>query len=294
MRAYLPSYEMRGARSLDEALTLLAHPPGAWRPFAGGTDLMVLLAAGSLRHQQFVNLWGIEELRRIQVQDDGVRIGALTTFTDVQRSEVLRNEYPLLISAALEVGSIANQNRATIAGNIANASPAADSPPALLVYDAELELASVRGRRQVPYTLFHAGYKQMDLAADEMIASIWLPRRAGVWRQQYRKVGARRAQAISKVCFAGAARIQGGRVADLRLAFGSVAPTVVRATRTESLLRHADVTRSIADDAVESLRSELKPIDDIRSSARYRARVAENVFKEFLGFLGLPIRKNNQ
>jgi CO/xanthine dehydrogenase FAD-binding subunit len=294
MRAYLRSYEMRPARSIDEALTLLSHPPGVWRPFAGGTDVMVLLAAGSLRQQQFVNVWGIDELRQIEVRDEGVRVGALTTFTDVQRHDVLRREFPLLVSAAVEVGGIANQNRATIGGNIANASPAADSPPALLVYDAEVELASVRGRRQIPYAQFHTGYKQMDLAADELIVSIWLPRRGDAWQQQYRKVGARRAQAISKVCFAGAARMESGRISDVRLAFASLAPTVVRATRTESLLRDRELTRSIVADAVESLRSELKPIDDIRSTARYRARVAENVFEDFLGLLGFPIRKNNQ
>jgi CO/xanthine dehydrogenase FAD-binding subunit len=285
MRAYLPSYELRRVRSLDEALRILAHPPGVWRPFAGGTDLMVLLAAGTLKQQQFVNVWGIGELRTIDVTDDGVRLGALTTFSDIQRSALLRREFPLLIDAALEVGGVANQNRATVGGNIANASPAADLPPALLVYDAELELASVRGRRRIPYATFHTGYKQMNLAPDELIVSIRLPRRAAGWTQQYRKVGARRAQAISKVCFAGTARLDKGRVADARLAFGSLAPTVVRATRTEAIIRGAELTPSVIDQAVESLDSELAPIDDIRSTARYRARVARNVLRQFLANL---------
>jgi CO/xanthine dehydrogenase FAD-binding subunit len=285
MRAYLPSYELRRARSLDEALGILAHPSGVWRPFAGGTDLMVLLAAGTLKQQQFVNVWGIGELRTIDVTDDGVRLGALTTFSDIQRSALLRREFPLLIDAALEVGGVANQNRATVGGNIANASPAADLPPALLVYDAELELASVRGRRWIPYATFHTGYKQMNLAPDELIVSIRLPRRTAGWTQQYRKVGARRAQAISKVCFAGTARLDNGRVADARLAFGSLAPTVVRATRTEAIIRGAEVTPSVIDQAVESLDSELAPIDDIRSTARYRARVARNVLRQFLANL---------
>jgi len=282
MRGYLPSFMMRQARAVDEALDLLAHPSGAWRPFAGGTDLMVQLAAGGLRHQRFVSLWGIDDLRRIDVSADAVRVGALVTFTDIQRSDLLRTEFPLLLRAAAEIGGVANQNRATIGGNVANASPAADAPPALLMYDAELELASVRGTRRVPYETFHTGYKQMDLAVDELIAGIRLPRTRAEWVQDYRKVGARRAQAISKVCFAGAARMENGRIADMRLAFGSVAPTVVRASRAETIARTDDLTPSRVDEALAALRAELTPIDDIRSTARYRARVAENLLRDFL------------
>ncbi|MGH9371762.1 MAG: FAD binding domain-containing protein [Vicinamibacterales bacterium] len=286
MRAYLPSFEMRRARTLDEALALLAQRPAAWRPFAGGTDLMVLLAAGSLRHQRFVSIWGIDELRRIDPSPDFVGVGALATFTDILRSDVLRTEFPLLGLAAREIGGIANQNRSTIGGNIANASPAADSPPALLVYDAEVELASARGRRRVPYAQFHMGYKQMDLRGDELIAKIWLPRRpfdaATRWVQEYRKVGARRAQAISKVCFAGRVEIRGGRAIEARLAFGSVGPTVVRASTAEETLRGAELTPALVESAARSLASDLAPIDDIRSTARYRQRVAENLLRRFL------------
>jgi CO/xanthine dehydrogenase FAD-binding subunit len=285
MRSHLPSFEMKRARSLEEALELVAAFPGVWRPFAGGTDLMVLLAAGTLAHRHFVSIWGIEELRRIEIGTAEVSIGALATFSDVLQHETLRAEFPLLCLAATEIGGIANQNRATIGGNIANASPAADAPPALLVYDAELELASVRGRRRVPYEHFHTGYKQLDLHRDEVIARICLPRRTNDWVQQYRKVGARRAQAISKLCFAGAARIADGRVLDLRLAFGSVAPTVVRASRTEGVIRGGEMTPSTVRLAVDSLPAELAPIDDIRSTARYRRLVAQNLLREFL--LGL-------
>jgi CO/xanthine dehydrogenase FAD-binding subunit len=272
---------MSAARTLDDALTLLAHDPPLWRPFAGGTDLMVLLAAGTLTHQQFVSIWGIAELRRISTTPDAVAIGGLATFTDLLRSDLIRAEFPLLHQAAGEIGSVANQNRATLAGNIANASPAADAPPALLVYDAELELASVRGRRRVSYEAFHRGYKQMDLGHDELIVAIRLPRRSDRRVQYYRKVGARRAQAIAKVCFAGAAEMRNGRPADLRLAFGSVAPTVIRATQTEAALRGVDLTRESIDSAIESLAADLSPIDDIRSTARYRHRVAANLLKEF-------------
>jgi CO/xanthine dehydrogenase FAD-binding subunit len=281
MRAFLPDYRLRKAATLDEAVGLLADQPGSWRPLAGGTDVMVQLAAGALAHRQYLSLWGIRELRRIDVDADGVTLGALTTFSDILRHGVLRSEFPLLGRAAADTGGVANQNRGTIGGNIANASPAADTPPALLVYDAELELTSHRGRRTVLYEHFHTGYKQMDLAPDELITAVRLPRRRG-WYQHYRKVGARRAQAISKVCFAAAARVESGRIADIRLAFGSVAPTVVRAFGAEEILRGAAAGPEARERAGAALASQLTPIDDVRSTAAYRRQVAVNVLGEFL------------
>ena len=285
MRSYLPAFEMQRAASLDDALALLSQPPGVWRPFAGGTDLMVLLAAGTLGHHRFVSLWGIDALRGVDVAADAVTIGALTTCSDIRRHDLLRAEFPLLGRAAAETGGVANQNRATIGGNIANASPAADTPPALLVYDAELELASVRGRRRLPYGRFHTGYKQMDLAPDELVTAVRLPRATAGWRQHYRKVGARRAQAISKVCCAAAARMEGRVIADVRLAFASVAPTVVRAAAAEDALRGASPDPAVIDAAVAALAKELSPIDDIRSTARYRSHIAGSLLREFLAGL---------
>jgi CO/xanthine dehydrogenase FAD-binding subunit len=281
MRAFLPDYRLRQAATLDEAVGLLADQPGTWRPLAGGTDVMVQLAAGVLAHRQYVSLWGIRELRRIDVDADIVTLGALTTYSDILRHDVLRSEFPLLGRAAADTGGIANQNRGTIGGNIANASPAADTPPALLVYDAQLELTSVRGRRAVSYERFHTGYKQMDLAPGELITAVRLPRRRG-WYQHYRKVGARRAQAISKVCLAAAALVESGRIADIRLALGSVAPTVVRGFGAEAILRGAAVGPEALERAGAALASELTPIDDVRSTAAYRRQVAVNMLGEFL------------
>jgi CO/xanthine dehydrogenase FAD-binding subunit len=290
MRSHLPSFTLRRAVTLNDAVALMAQKPGTWRPFAGGTDLMVQLAAGTLLHREFVSIWGIEELRRIEVAPDAVTLGALVTFTDVLRHDILQAEFPLLCRAAAETGGIANQNRGTVGGNVANASPAADTPPALLVYDAQLELISSRGRRRVSYEKFHTGYKEMDLAADELIASIILSRRASAWTQHYRKVGARRAQAISKVCFAAAAQLDGRKIVDVRLAFASVAPTVVRATSTEAMLRGGLLDPRSVETAVKSVASELTPIDDIRSTARYRLRVAQNLLAEFLRRLDDDVR----
>ena len=194
-------------RTLDEALTLLAREPGAWRPFAGGTDLMVLLEAGKLPPGRYLSLWRLPRAARHRRRRRHViAIGALTTYADVLRQPVLRADVRCSVAAAAETGGVATQNRGTIGGNIANASPAADTPPALLVYDAELELVSVaRDRAASPTTGFTLGYKTMDLAPDELIRAIRLPRGRGGWHPTYRKVGTRRAQAISKVCFAAAA-----------------------------------------------------------------------------------------
>ena len=285
MRAYIPGYDLRVPGSLSEALALLAREPGVWQPFAGGTDLMVLLEAGKLPHRRFLSVSRLPDLRGIEVNDSEVILGALTTYTEIQKHPVLQAEFPLLCSAARETGSIATQNRGTIGGNIANASPAADSPPALLVYDAEVELVSQRGAHWSAYHGFHTGYKKMKIAADELLRAVRLPRRKKAWRQYYRKVGTRQAQAISKVCFAGAALLEGGTIADLRIALGSVAPLVLRAVQTEDALRGARVTPTVTAMAVETLAKGISPIDDIRSTSRYRLRVAQNLLEEFLSQL---------
>jgi len=286
VRSYLPAYELAAPRDLADALDRIAREPGVWKPFAGGTDLMVLLEAGKLAHKKFLSIWRLPELRGIEITREHVTLGALTTYTEVRRNGTLAGEFPLLARAAAETSGIATQNRGTLGGNIANASPAADSPPALLVYDAELEIVSAaRGARWLRYDGFHSGYKKMDLRDDELIRRIRLPRARQTWKQYYRKVGTRRAQAISKVCFAGAAQVDAGRVSDVRIALGSVAPTVVRATETEKVLRGERLTPSVLRAGQEVLANEIGPIDDMRSTARYRRRVAQNLLAEFIEML---------
>lgn len=282
MRSYLPGQELRVPHDLGEALELLQHEPGEWMPFAGGTDLMVLSQFGKLPAMRFISLWRLPELRGIEESASHVILGALTTYTDVRRSALLQREFPLLCRAAEEIGGVATQNRGTIAGNIANASPAADTPPALLVYDAELELVSADRSRWVPYREFHTGYKKTVMQSDELIRRIRLPRNKGNWRQVYRKVGTRRAQAISKVCFAGGALVHDGILIDARLGFGSVAPTPLRCVATEGLLRGEQLSRELIRAASAQIGSEIHPIDDFRSTARYRARIAQNLLKAFL------------
>ncbi len=282
MRAYVPAYELVVPRTLGEALALLADEPGAWRPFAGGTDLMVLLEAGLLAHRKFFSVWGLDELRGVEVGGDFVTLGALTTYAEVRRSEVVRREFPSLVSAARETGGLAIQNRGTLGGNICNASPAADSPPALLAYGAEVELVSRGGARWVADVEFHTGYWQTVMRPEELLARVRLPRPHEGARHCYRKVGTRRAQAISKVCLAGMLTLDGGRVREARVGVGSVAPTVVRARRAEAALRDRALGEDSLRDAVAELARDITPIDDLRSTARYRARVAQNLLDEFL------------
>jgi CO/xanthine dehydrogenase FAD-binding subunit len=285
VRAYLPAYRLEEPRNLSDVLDRLTLEPGHWKLFAGGTDLMVLLEAGKLPHRNFLSVWKLPELRGIEVAPSSVTIGAVTTYTELRNNQTLAREFPLLCQAASETGAIATQNRGTIGGNIANASPAADSPPALLVYDADIELVSARGARWRPFHGFYSGYKQMDLRSDELVRRIRLPRGRESWREQYRKVGTRRAQAISKVCFAGSARVADGRIADIRLAFGSVAPIVLRAAETERFLRGEKLSPAVARAASEKVAQEIAPIDDMRSTANYRRRVAQNLLVEFLEML---------
>lgn len=282
MRTWLANYEMRSAETLDGALSLLAASPCEWMPFAGGTDLMVLMEAGKLPARRFLDLWKLDELRGIRVSDESVTIGALSTYSDLLEHPVVSSEFALITAAARETGAVAIQNRGTVGGNIANASPAADLPPALLVYDAELELASIRGRRRVGYDRFHTGYKKMNLAPDELIISVTVPRTHRFTRASYRKVGTRRAQAISKICFAAAIRVKPeGVIEDVRIALGSVAPTVVRARAAENVLRGSRPDGGALASARDALANDISPIDDIRSTASYRLKVAGNLLEEF-------------
>lgn len=282
MRSYVPNYQLTTPKSLADALTILANEPGVWKPFAGGTDLMVLLEAGKLTHRNYINIWRLAELRGIDANNTHVTLGALTTYTDIQSDPILQNEFPMLCQAASETGGLAIQNRGTLGGNIVNASPAADSPPALLAYDAEVELVSTQGSRWLPYYGFHTGYKQMLIRRDELLTRIRLPRNTTGATHYYRKVGTRKAQAISKICFAAIGRTNNGRIEDLRVVVGSVAPIVVRCVQTETALRGQEPDAATVQSAQASLLREISPIDDIRSTANYRLQVTLNLLGDFI------------
>jgi CO/xanthine dehydrogenase FAD-binding subunit len=282
MRSYPADYELIAPGSLEAVLSLLNEQPGQWTPIAGGTEIMVLYGVGKLAARKLVSIWNLPELCEISEDDQTLTIGGGCTFTQLRRHAGIQQYFPLLAQCASWTGSIANQNRGTLAGNLANASPAADSPPALFAYDAEIEIVSVRGARRVPYTEFHLGYKKTVLAADELIRAIHLPKRFGTSFRYARKVGARNAQAISKICIAATGHLQKGRVEEIRIGIGSVAPAPMRALATERVLIGGKVNDVTIAEARRILLSEMAPIDDIRSTAEYRKLVACNLVEEML------------
>lgn len=286
MRSDVASYEVSAPATLGRILEQLAAEPGKHALIAGGTELMVALNTGRLSSRSLLSIQHLRELRFIEVEADVIRIGGATTFTDIRRHEVIARELPMLVQAASWTGSIANQNRATIGGNICNASPAADTPPALLAYDATAILLSVRGERRLRYSDFHLGYKRTALAADEILYAIEVPRSYEASRQYIRKVGTRNAQAISKTALAAVAWLSGSRIEQIRIGAASLADRPLRCTATEDALRGRSCHPADLENTVRvgraMLAGEAKPIDDIRSTALYRAAVAANLLEEFL------------
>ena len=282
MRGNAEAHELIAPGTLPAVLDLLGSALGEWTPIAGGTELMVAFAAGRLGARKLVNLWGIPDLRFIKATPESFVIGACTTFLDLRGHAGLAAELPLLAKSATWIGSVANQSRATIGGNLVNGSPAADSSPALLVYDAEIEIVSRRGNRRVSYFEFHTGYKRNVLAPDELLYAIHLPRRFANHRQYVRKVGTRRAMAISKVALAATALLQGNAISEIRLAAASLAPFPVRLYKTETALLGQAITKETIQVARRVMLGEAQPIDDIRSTAEYRRRIGANLLQEFL------------
>ncbi len=265
-------------RTLAEAYQLLQAHAGHIKILAGGTDLMVTLNARVEMHPEYLNIWPLHELRGITETGDTIRIGALTTYTQIIRSTLVQQHARILIEAAKSVGAAQIQNRGTLGGNVVNASPAGDTLPVLAVLEAELEVGSARGVRKIPFKQFYTGYRKTVLASDELLLAVHLPKQnAGAW-QYYRKVGTRQAQAISKVVVALFARVdEAQRIAAMRIAYGSVAPTVIRAPQTENLLTGKILSEELLQQAQQQVMSEVHPISDVRSTADYRRLVSGNI-----------------
>lgn len=320
MRGQPSLCEIRRPKSLAEALEWLGREPDL-RPIAGGTDLMVPFAAGTLKDTRFLNLWGLPELRGIEVSDRTLILGALTTYTDIRNHPLIAEVFPNLVRSAEVTGAPAIQNRGTLGGNLVNGSPAGDSLPSLLAYDADVELRSTKGARWVSYAAFHTGYKRNLLQPGELLTRILLrkpeagagstldPREGMRSRGEahgakhrpqgaeqearpegpdfhyFRKVGTRAAQAIAKVSLALHAQVKGGQLSSFRLALGAVAPIPLRAAKVETLLRGEALEGLRIRDALAALQEDIAPIDDIRSTAQYRRRVAANLLEEALNRL---------
>jgi xanthine dehydrogenase small subunit len=269
VRTALSPLPLHQPAKLEEALRLL-RDEGPLIPLAGCTDVYVALNFGTQPAGRYLDLSGLRALSGIRRgAGKSLVIGAMTTFAELGRNPLVLRHAPTLAEAARQVGGAQIQNRATLGGNIANASPAADGVPVLAAADATLLLASAGGERRVPVTGFFTEYRKTVLRADELILAVELPAPAG--RPWFRKVGTRAANAISKVVLAGV------RDARPRIALGSVGPTVLRLPRTEAALAGG----ASPDEAAALLDAEIAPIDDLRSTADYRRRVAANLLRQF-------------
>ena len=267
MKTAISDLDLRRASSLDEALLILRDEPRM--PVAGATDVYVAVNFGTLAPKRLLDIWGLNELRGISMRGETIVVGALATYTSLIRSPIIVERLPMLVDASRLVGGPQIQNRGTIGGNIANGSPAGDSLPVFSAVDAIVVLRSASSERRVPFNEFYTGYRATVMKPDELIVAVEVEPVEG--KQWFRKVGTRAAQAISKIVVA-AVRSQSPRIA-----FGSIAPTVIRVPHTEAALASGAST----DEAARILESEIVPIDDLRSSADYRRRVSVNLLKRF-------------
>ncbi|MFI5345707.1 MAG: FAD binding domain-containing protein [Elusimicrobiota bacterium] len=286
MRGDAKSMVVLTPRSAAAAVQALADNPQAI-PLAGGTDLMVGWNMGLMNGRTVVDLSRVAEWKKIRVTKTSVFIGSLVTHAEIQAHPVLRARFPVLTAACATVGAAQIQNRGTLGGNVANASPAGDTFPPLAVYDARVHCvgpAAPAGRRVVPILHIFAGVKKTSLKPGELIEAIELPFPAKTpTRGLFRKVGTRAAQAISKTMFAGLIWVKkDGTVEDVRLAFGSLAPTVRRLAAAEGFLKGRKLDAAAVAGAADLLTSDVSPIDDIRSTRDYRLDVSRNLIVRFL------------
>jgi len=275
--------EVLRPRSAPDAVKIFSKNPNAL-PFAGGTEFMVTWNLGLMNGRNVLDLSGVREWTKIKATPKSVLIGALATHRHIQDHPVTQREFPLLVQACATIGAAQIQNRGTLGGNIANASPAGDTFPPLLVYEAVVHLISARGRQTMPISEFFTGVKKTKIGRGELIEAIELPfldKRPQ--RQVFRKVGTRLAQAISKTMAAGLLRTgKDGLVEDFRFAFGSMAPTAVRLTEAEALVVGKKLSPAVIEEACRLLDRNVSPIDDIRSTREYRLSVSRNILRRFL------------
>ena len=252
---------------------------------------MVLMNAHMLDAREFLDIWRVDELRGITGEGETLRIGALTTYTQLIKSELIQKHAPALVAASSTIGAIQIQNRGTIGGNIVNASPAGDSLPVLAACDVEIEIGSSRGTRRVRFNEFYTGYRRSVLQSDELVVAVRIPKLKEGERDFFWKVGTRRAQAISKTVLAAKAMMTGNRIESINIGVGSVAPTVIRARKTEGLLTSAALSAELVERAREMIAREIAPITDLRSTEDYRRAVTGNVLGKFLREL-MPITRS--
>lgn len=278
--------EVYSPQTLPEAYRRLQELHGRAKLLAGGTDLMVQLHDRIGVAPAYLNIWGLSELRGIAEAGEYLRLGALTTHTQIIRSPLVKQYCPILVDAAQTIGGVQIQNRGTIGGNIVNASPAGDTLPILAACEAQLELGSTRGIRLVAFDEFYTGYRQTVLAPDELVVAVRIPKTAPAEKLFFQKVGSRQALVISKVVLAAKVRMEAEKnIRSIQIGVGSVAPTVLRLRQTEALLRDHKLSPALIAGAKQAAMQEVRPITDIRSTDHYRRTVVGNIVEKFLNQL---------
>lgn len=268
-------------RQLAQAYEILSQE--TVKIIAGGTDLMVLYSSGLALPSNILDIWHLEELKAISDESNHLKIGALCTYTKLINDENVKRFAPSLVNASKTIGAIQIQNRGTLGGNIVNGSPAGDSLPVLAAFDAELEIGSINSVRRVRFNDFYTGYRQTVLSKNEILLNILLPKQKQEEQSSFYKVGTRAAQAISKIVMAVRANVDSEKkINSIAIALGSVAPTVIRASQTEKLLKDSFINSKVIEEAKKQLSQEIKPIDDIRSTEHYRRVVTGNLIAKFL------------
>ncbi len=270
--------------SIAEAVEAL-RTPGAMA-LCGGTDLLVKRRMGIVDPKLLVDVSELPKLRVLEETDGAIAIGAAVPIADIIASPLVNEKLPLLPRVLSKLGSLQIRNRASLGGNLVNASPAADSAIPLLLYEAELELVGPDGARTVPVEGFFRGPGRTALTEGELIRAVRIPILAGGFAAFFHKVGKRKALTIAIASLGALARVEDGKIAEIRIAAGSVAPTPIRLHKTEGLLTGVDLSGETIAEARKSAHAEVSPIDDIRGSAAYRRAVIGDLLARFLEGLG--------
>ncbi len=273
--------EFCAPQNLKEALTDKAEYTD-YHVLAGGTDLCAMMNGRLIEPKGFISIWGVGELRGIRDDGDVVTIQTLTTHTDIIESALIQKHFPALVQACQTIGARQIQNRGTIGGNVMNASPAGDTLPVLLVYDAEVLVASEEGERSILFKDLYSGYRKTSLKPDEIVTGLQIPKPTSKEAATFIKIGSRRAQAISKVMGSFRACITDGSLDSIAIAYGCVAPIPIRLFDVEKVLVGKKVDDRLLDEAAKFVLKAVSPIDDIRSTADYRSHVAGVLIKRFL------------
>ncbi len=270
--------------TLEEASRLLRDNGPGGRFLAGGTDLVIAMKEKGLVPKYIVDLKRVPGLTGIRENSDGsITLGALTTMYEIETSPLIKKKYPFLAQSAAEVGSIQIRNRATIGGNMANATPSADTAPALIALDATAHIAGANGERSLSLEEFFKGPGQSAMSPDEILTEITIPKRAPNLVGEYIKFSPREMMDLAYVGVAVTYHLDSEkRCAGVRIVLGAVAPTPIRAKRAEAALEGEPLTEVLAEKTGTIAAEEAKPISDVRSSADYRRAMVGAMTKRAL------------